>query len=182
MPALWARDEKTNQKTVLRQVWFPGCHSSVGGGDSSQGCSDITLVWMVSQVEEHKLGLKFDKTLFEQKVGKPHLKTPWGCAPWDESYTGVYLIAGKHKRTPGKYHFGPRSTRGKSSRGIDTFEEFHESVQNRLNYCHGNEDELGKYLPPFFKPWPWSSFGYPVGKLPLPIAPLRGIEKTYQWS
>ena len=138
---------------------------------------------MVSQVEEHKLGLKFDNTAFEQMAGIPHLKTPWGCAPWDESYEGVYLIAGKHHRTPGKYDFGPRSLmRRKSAKGFETFEGFHESVKNRLNYCHGNEEELGKYLPHFFKPWPWSSFAYPVVKLPLPIVPLQGIEKKYQWS
>lgn len=172
---------------MLRQVWFPGCHSSVGGGESSHGCSDITLAWMVSQLEEHNLGLKFDKTSLEQKAGIPHLKTPWGCAPWDESYTGVYLIAGKHHRTPGKYQFGPigkvrrRPSGDSDEQDFDTFEEFHGSVQNRLNCCHGNEGELGKYLPKFLKPRPWSKVSFPVEKLPRPIASLGRIEQKHQW-
>ena len=40
-PALWERvaDNKTN----LRQVWFPGTHSTVGGGALDQQIANISL-------------------------------------------------------------------------------------------------------------------------------------------
>ncbi len=34
----------------LRQVWFPGAHSNIGGGDEDQDLADITLAWMMAQV------------------------------------------------------------------------------------------------------------------------------------
>lgn len=34
----------------LRQVWFPGAHSNIGGGYEDQALADITLAWMMSQV------------------------------------------------------------------------------------------------------------------------------------
>ncbi len=35
----------------LRQVWFPGVHSNIGGGYPDQGMANITLAWMISQAE-----------------------------------------------------------------------------------------------------------------------------------
>lgn len=41
-PTLWRRKD-SNTNTKLRQVWFPGCHSNVGGGSNSQQISKIAL-------------------------------------------------------------------------------------------------------------------------------------------
>jgi len=36
----------------LRQVWFPGVHSNIGGGSyDDEGQANITLAWMTSQME-----------------------------------------------------------------------------------------------------------------------------------
>ncbi len=35
----------------LKQVWFPGVHSNIGGGYDDAEISDITLAWMMSQLE-----------------------------------------------------------------------------------------------------------------------------------
>jgi hypothetical protein len=35
---------------VLKQVWFSGSHSDVGGGYPDHDLSDITLIWMVVSV------------------------------------------------------------------------------------------------------------------------------------
>lgn len=32
---------------VLKQVWFPGAHSDVGGGNAKHDLADVSLVWMV---------------------------------------------------------------------------------------------------------------------------------------
>lgn len=39
---------------VMKQVWFSGAHSDVGGGKYDPNCSDVTLAWMIAQC--HKDG------------------------------------------------------------------------------------------------------------------------------
>ncbi|OCL01462.1 hypothetical protein AOQ84DRAFT_402491 [Glonium stellatum] len=48
-PAVW--EKPPGNQTTLRQVWFPGVHSNVGGGYDDQQLANITLAWMMSQLE-----------------------------------------------------------------------------------------------------------------------------------
>ncbi len=46
--------------TKLRQVWFPGVHTCVGGGgDQTSGLSDGALQWMLDEIQKLKLPLEF---------------------------------------------------------------------------------------------------------------------------
>jgi hypothetical protein len=45
---------------VLKQMWFPGVHSNIGGGYPEHGLSDATFLWMMSQLESHGV-LAFDR-------------------------------------------------------------------------------------------------------------------------
>jgi len=56
VPAKAAALQPDGVPQVLRQVWFPGVHSNVGGGYPEHGLSDTTFLWMLSQVE-NLLGL-----------------------------------------------------------------------------------------------------------------------------
>ncbi|MFI6368397.1 DUF2235 domain-containing protein [Nocardia sp. NPDC050630] len=47
----------------VKQVWFEGVHSDIGGGYQECGLSDITLRWMVEQAEA--VGLVFDRDRLE---------------------------------------------------------------------------------------------------------------------
>jgi hypothetical protein len=51
--------EKDRRQTV-RQVWFCGVHTDVGGGYKQQGVSDIPLLWMVDRAVEHGLKLNLN--------------------------------------------------------------------------------------------------------------------------
>jgi len=44
-PAVWERKHMEKSTVDLRQVWFPGAHSNVGGGYSDQEIANITLAW-----------------------------------------------------------------------------------------------------------------------------------------
>ena len=55
-PTLWDVDNVPGQ--IVEQVWFAGCHSSVGGGCSDPGLSDITLKWMLQKGKQN--GLEID--------------------------------------------------------------------------------------------------------------------------
>ncbi|NEO01432.1 MAG: DUF2235 domain-containing protein [Moorea sp. SIO3I7] len=50
-----------SQTQVVREVWFPGVHGSVGGGSQEQsGLSDGPLQWMIESIGKIGLGLEFD--------------------------------------------------------------------------------------------------------------------------
>lgn len=50
----------------VKQVWFEGAHSDVGGGYRSTGLSDTALLWMAG--EANAAGLVFDVPLLERYV------------------------------------------------------------------------------------------------------------------
>ncbi len=67
-PTLWEAPEPSGHTTGVvtedprvKQVWFEGAHSDVGGGYRETGLSDTALLWMVR--EAHAVGLVFDVPL-----------------------------------------------------------------------------------------------------------------------
>lgn len=50
----------------MKQVWFEGAHSDVGGGYPETGLSDTSLLWMAR--EAHAAGLVFDAALLDHYV------------------------------------------------------------------------------------------------------------------
>ena len=78
---------------VMRQVWFSGSHSDIGGGLSDSRLSDITLAWMIAQCSSHtKLAFideeprrnhPFEFYLLPDK--SPNLSRPWATAQGETS-------------------------------------------------------------------------------------------------
>jgi hypothetical protein len=63
-PAMWEAKEATGVPIVdprVKQVWFEGAHSDIGGGYAQTGLSDTSLYWMAR--EAHAAGLVFDPQL-----------------------------------------------------------------------------------------------------------------------
>lgn len=54
---------------TLRQVWFRGAHSDVGGGYAEAGLSTIALQWMAGQA--HDQGLRLDLSVLARWQGDP---------------------------------------------------------------------------------------------------------------
>lgn len=67
-PAVWERP--SNVRTDLRQVWFPGSHSNIGGGYPDQELANISMAWMMDQLAS--IGVTFeDETIdriFQENV------------------------------------------------------------------------------------------------------------------
>jgi uncharacterized protein (DUF2235 family) len=51
-PAVWQRDPTAPPDQVVRQVWFAGVHSDIGGGYAEHGAADLSFLWMAAQVWE----------------------------------------------------------------------------------------------------------------------------------
>ncbi len=64
-PCLWdAVAGGTVDDPRVRQVWFEGAHSDVGGGYAETGLSDTALLWMTA--EAARQGLVFDEELLKE--------------------------------------------------------------------------------------------------------------------
>jgi uncharacterized protein (DUF2235 family) len=79
-PTFWeAAEGGDTQDPRVKQVWFEGCHSDVGGGfpEGQTGLSDTALLWMAQ--EAHTAGLIFDTDLLSIYVksgSAPYLHNP----------------------------------------------------------------------------------------------------------
>ncbi|KAH7312492.1 hypothetical protein B0I35DRAFT_437135 [Stachybotrys elegans] len=123
-PTLWSLPKLTNgadRKTHLRQVWFPGSHSDVGGGGDDQQIAMISLAWMADQLAS--IGVEFVPAEMARIFNTANLGTdvrPWGLgkisnpgftATPDRIYDGLmypieWLRGGNTvhgTRTPGLY-------------------------------------------------------------------------------
>ena len=61
-PTLWDESGLGAHQTV-KQVWFPGMHSDVGGSYAKDEMSHVSLLWMLK--EAHNLGLKLHDAIIE---------------------------------------------------------------------------------------------------------------------
>ena len=64
-PTIWEVPDGQENPKVLKQCWFPGVHSDIGGGYDDQELGNITLAWMIHQLEGM---LEFDRSyILEQQ-------------------------------------------------------------------------------------------------------------------
>lgn len=61
-PTLWHRPHHV--RTDLRQVWFPGAHSNVGGGLPDQEIANLSMAWMMDQL--CSIGVAFEPGIIEK--------------------------------------------------------------------------------------------------------------------
>lgn len=167
-PTLW-ESPKSDDRSILKrlkQCWFPGVHSSVGGGYEDTSISDITIAWMVTQLSRH---LAFDPgyILQQKKMNEQFYineKVPvcsWGMGLIPRADTGTLnALLGKATRTPGDYYaMDPVTGRPTKERLTDTCEFMHPSVQYRISN-HGpglapssTKPATGDYQPKALAGW-----------------------------
>ncbi|KAF7979874.1 hypothetical protein HWV62_40649 [Athelia sp. TMB] len=114
------------RKCNLKQCWFPGDHSDVGGShaDAKRGdFSDIALAWMVDQCR----GL----LAFDEPASFLVPNSLWAAQPiHDFRFTDVSGLAGTRYRAPGEY-VDPNPG-GKAAHHSLTNETIHPSVRMRF--------------------------------------------------
>lgn len=89
-PTLWTQsDQATTAGQHVEQVWFPGCHADVGGGNAASGLSDLALAWMVDRAR--LAGLIINSP---DHIGPPDFAAfrPEALGPVTESLTLFYRL------------------------------------------------------------------------------------------
>ncbi|PSN72072.1 hypothetical protein BS50DRAFT_597501 [Corynespora cassiicola Philippines] len=148
-PAVWEKPE--GNRTTLRQVWFPGTHSNVGGGYDDQELANITLAWMMSQLAPF-LDMR-DEYLFEQDEENDRFyrkdrqePRPWGFGEIYNSLTGLFALGGNSWRTPGQYYAVDPFTCRQTDRPLrQTNEYIHPSVRTRIRLQGPGIGDKGLY-------------------------------------
>lgn len=180
VPTIW---ESPHEKThphfkSLRQCWFAGVHTSIGGGYQDTSISDLTLAWMMTQLSKH---LDFDPAyLMRQRrlnaafyasrdTPVPQEAQDWGMGLIKRSDTGLLnTILGRQVRTPGEYHLTDPNTGEPLPELLkNTCEFIHPSVRYRIdNKGRGLAASAtdfvggGVYVPAALKDWDY----YPAGR------------------
>ena len=62
-PTMWDELEGGSEER-LKQMWFAGVHSDVGGGNAASGLADHSLKWMIDEAKD--AGLAFQQKLTDQ--------------------------------------------------------------------------------------------------------------------
>lgn len=138
-----------NRKVDLRQCWFPGYHSDIGGGwytsatENQKNIDQYSLAWMCDQID----GLvSFDLEAASLTLQKVEDKVPYSAAMTDDPITSFYstdIGGGSHHRTPGSYHHGELTKEDPDpEKDNSTVERMHPCVQLRIE-----SKELYNYYP-----------------------------------
>ena len=82
-PVLW--NTKSQDYQSIKQVWFCGAHTDVGGGYREKGLSDIALVWLTGKAVDHGLRIysQHKVSISENSNDKLH-------DPMDSVWTRLY--------------------------------------------------------------------------------------------
>jgi Uncharacterized alpha/beta hydrolase domain (DUF2235) len=148
-PALWEKPRAS--RTNLKQVWFPGVHSNVGGGYDDADLANITLAWMMSRMEEF-LDFRQDYLMHMYQQNRKYYRSTgqksrwWSFGEIYNSMMGIYPLAGRRTRTPGNYfRSDPNTGRPTSKRLKNTNEYIHASVRSRVGMGGPGIQDRGRY-------------------------------------
>jgi len=138
-PDLWTQSGRAQE---IKQVWFPGVHSDVGGGyvpehaspnpeRSAPLLSDCSLQWMMAIAQRH--GLEFDNDYLSRQLNV------CATAPLHDSYSLLYRVLEK---------FGAKSFRrkinepiyGTEGKELAVNEYLHPSLVDRWESCDAKYD------------------------------------------
>lgn len=174
-------------------------HSNVGGGYDDQQLANITLAWMMAQLDPF---LDFNRgyVLRQERQSEDYYHStgqrprPWSFGLIENSMTGVYALGGGTTRKPGEYkRVDPDNGQETDIPLQDTHEYMHPSVRARYRLRGPGEKDKGRYDPDALANWRLV-VEYPDGEngkpdvywrakrrnMPtkiLPEAPLWGIER-----
>ncbi|KAI9820509.1 MAG: hypothetical protein M1832_003700 [Thelocarpon impressellum] len=156
-PAVWERPKGVT--TNLKQCWFPGAHSNVGGGYDDSELANITLAWIMAQLKpfvDFDRGYLEDQHQLNQEYYKKMKDSPrsWARGFVYKSSTNYQVLAGKTPRTPGHYTQPDPQTGKRTERPLeDTNEHIHASARLRLGLRHLGTEDKGPYNPVALSDW-----------------------------
>ncbi|KAF4552019.1 Alpha/beta hydrolase domain-containing protein 1 [Elsinoe fawcettii] len=157
-PSIWERSPHCN--TNLKQTWFPGAHSSIGGAYSDRDISNITMAWMMDHLggdEQKRQGtwdaldwLEYDPDYLPEQLAhnleyqrKRGGERAWAEGAIHDSLTLPHLFTGRIVRKPGRTRPTIPATDFIDETRLlrETNERVHASVRVRIDLGRGFESD-----------------------------------------
>lgn len=159
-PTIWEKPAGQDVTKLLKQCWFPGVHSNVGGSYDDTELADITLAWMISQLES-LLYFDMDYITWQHDLNMEYYKVEklparsWGLGMIYDSRTALQAMGPPRIREPGRYHAVNPITGKETERPLrDTGEHIHACVRVRMSMKDGlGTADKGHYNPEALKEW-----------------------------
>jgi uncharacterized protein (DUF2235 family) len=85
-PVVWQQSNSAPSNQVLKQMWFAGVHSDIGGGYADHGASDVALLWIAAELHQRGL-LAIDTAALSDEFDR--IK-PYGAGPLHDSLSFAY--------------------------------------------------------------------------------------------
>jgi uncharacterized protein (DUF2235 family) len=97
-PTLWSAVNPAAQGQSVKQVWFAGVHTEVGGGTKDASLPDIALRWLVKEAESEGLLIASDPLGIARPTGADGNKGPNYAAPLIDSRAGPWELMRPYHR------------------------------------------------------------------------------------
>jgi uncharacterized protein (DUF2235 family) len=88
-PLLWDERHESGEADRLKQVWFAGMHSDVGGGYPDDSLSHVALDWMLTEAEAPDAAHDVPGLRFRAKSRREIAETKDPCGPIHDSRRGL---------------------------------------------------------------------------------------------
>jgi len=130
--------DKHRDTQDIKEVWFAGVHSDVGGGypEAESGLSKLALKWMIEQVSASKFGLAVDREKVDRYVlgrGSSKYIGPDSSADAHESLKGAWKLVQWIPKSVWLVDEGREAIRKPPQhRMIEAGETLHQSVLDRM--------------------------------------------------
>ena len=121
LPSIWTGVSHGGQ--TLKQFWFPGVHSNIGGGYINDGLANSSFRWMINEIKRLNLGLQFDPKYIS--YFKPYCQSEM-----TESFTFKYKIKDLIMRQTGKRNIKLCLSEKGESAGLNVH---YSAIQRMLN-------------------------------------------------
>lgn len=82
-PTVWEKPDGQKLPILMKQCWFPGVHSDVGGSYADADLANLTLTWMMSQLDpflafDHSYIMQQNRLTMERHERKGYKMREWG--------------------------------------------------------------------------------------------------------
>jgi uncharacterized protein (DUF2235 family) len=196
-PTIWEKPDGQEWPRVLKQVWFPGAHADIGGGHHNADLANLTLAWMISQLDElidfdYGYVVRLNRLNMERHKQMGRSVREWGTGKIHDSMTLFFRLGGWKTRTPGEYRETERK-HGSGGEGLQTMrrklvstgESIHSSVRIRMGRQGLGYNDKGTYDSEALQGWTMKATEEVAPPSPVdvhsPGAVLKGRISDVRW-
>jgi len=187
-PTIWEKPAGQKLPKILKQCWFPGVHSNVGGSYDDAELADITLAWMISQLDAL---LYFDKgyVTWQHDLNVQYYKQnheavrPWSLGMIQNSRKGLQFLAGQKIREPGRYHStNPRTGKTTDKPLENTNEHIHACVRVRMGLGGLGTADSGPYNSEALQGWSLAGVDSNSEEVNDAVEPQHVGQRNIRWE